>query len=227
MEGQLVKLTIKAFTDAKFNRAAGEFVLPINPQEFAENLSLKLNNLQAPGMQGNDPKYDRTEPETVALEFVLDGTGVVPLPDSLKGKTVSEQVVALKQVVYEMEGSIHQPKYLKIIWGDFVFDCKMTALQVTYTLFNPDATPLRAKVKLQLKEFTEPKKRLAEEGKNSPDLTHVRGIQEAEKLPLKTFEMYGDDSLYLEVARVNGLTNFRRIAPGTKIIFPPIIEPSE
>ncbi|MDW7693772.1 hypothetical protein R9C00_03360 [Flammeovirgaceae bacterium SG7u.111] len=226
----LVKLKIKSFTDSKFQqKGSKEFDLPINPEEFIQNLSVKLNTTQAQGTQGNNPRYNSTEPETLALDFVLDGTGVLELPEALKGKSVPEQIEVLRDVVYKLEGDTHEPKYLKILWGEMLgedkaFECRLSAMNITYTLFSPEAKPLRAKIHLELLEFKHPKKRTREEGKNSPDLTHLRVVKEDDTLPLQTFDIYKDDSYFLEVARVNGLTSFRNIPVGQKLFFPPIVE---
>jgi len=36
----------------------------------------------------------------------------------------------------------------------------------------------------------------------------------------------GDDKYYLEVARINNITSFRQLKPGTEIFFPPIAKVS-
>ena len=35
-------------------------------------------------------------------------------------------------------------------------------------------------------------------------------------------DVYEDEKYYIEVARVNGLTNFRSLKPGTNLMLPPI-----
>ena len=116
----------------------------------------------------------------------------------------------------------NQPKNLKVIWTDFVFACILTNLQITYTLFSPEGTPLRAKLSCSFLSYKEAERRVREEAKSSPDLTHVRSAIEGDTLPLMVNTIYGDPALYLEVARVNDLTNFRQIAAGTTLIFPPV-----
>jgi len=37
-----------------------------------------------------------------------------------------------------------------------------------------------------------------------------------------TFRIYGDSKYYLEVAKANNITNFRKLTVGGKIFFPPI-----
>jgi len=47
-------------------------------------------------------------------------------------------------------------------------------------------------------------------------------VKEGDKLPLMTFRIYGDSRYYLEVAKINNITNFRKLMVGSKIFFPPI-----
>ena len=56
----------------------------------------------------------------------------------------------------------------------------------------------------------------------SSDLTHWHVVKAGETLPLIASRIYGDPKLYLEIARVNNLTNFRELEPGTQIMLPPL-----
>jgi nucleoid-associated protein YgaU len=56
----------------------------------------------------------------------------------------------------------------------------------------------------------------------SPDLTHVRRVKAGDTLPGLCDQIYGDPRLYLKVAAANGLDDFRRLVPGTKVFFPPL-----
>ena len=95
-------------------------------------------------------------------------------------------------------------------------------MDITYKLFKSDGTPLRATANAKFKGFVEENLRVALENNSSPDLTHIRTVKEGDKLPLMTFRIYGDSRYYLEVAKVNNITNFRKLTVGQKIFFPPI-----
>ena len=120
------------------------------------------------------------------------------------------------------DGEIHRPRYLKLSWGSLISKCVLKSAEITYNLFKPDGTPLRAKIACNFSENIEDKKRTAQEGKNSPDLTHQRQVQEGDTLPLMTYRIYGDPSYYLKVARFNNLTNFRQLEVGRTLYFPPL-----
>jgi nucleoid-associated protein YgaU len=116
------------------------------------------------------------------------------------------------------------------LWGNFSFgtkngfDCILKDLQINYTLFAPDGKPLRAKISATFVNYIEQARRVREEGKKSPDVTHLRKVKAGNTLPLMAYDIYGDPSYYLQVAKVNGLVNIRRLATNTDLRFPPIQE---
>src|SRR5690606_22603351 len=133
---------------------------------------------------------------------------------------VDERINGMKEAMMRYDGSIHRPRYLKIVWATLLFKCCLESLDVSYKLFKPDGTPLRATVRASFVEFTENELRVRRQDDSSPDLTHKRIVKMGDTLPRLTFEIYGDSKYYLEVAKANGLVDFRNLAPGSVIFFP-------
>jgi Contractile injection system tube protein len=235
-KGELTKVTIIAFQDKGFTKEVGRFILPINPEQFSQSFKVEYDLQQAAGSQGNDPKFKFTVPEELKLDFTFDGTGVIPVSNQATKssqtrsfyKDVVGQVKSLLDLVYVMDDKTHKPNFLHVIWGEFdfgnksVFTCILKDLQINYTLFAPDGKPLRAKISATFVNFIEQILRVREEKKKSPDVTHIRKVTAGDTLPLLTNDIYGDPTYYLQVARVNGLVNFRRLATNTDLRFPPI-----
>jgi nucleoid-associated protein YgaU len=233
--GGLSKLLIlaydkKNYQDPDLKEAIDRFVLPINPTEYSQKFSPKYENEQGIGSQGNNPRFKKTIPEQLDLEFVLDGTGVVPIKEQAGSfhRNVKEQVEKFLKVTYYMNTKTHRPNFLRLIWGEqkfgykYGFDCLLQDAQINYTLFSPEGMPLRAKVKASFVSYIEPDLRIREEGKQSPDITHLRRIKEGDRLDLMASEIYGDSAYYLQVAKANGLSNLRRLRPNTELRFPPL-----
>ena len=49
-----------------------------------------------------------------------------------------------------------------------------------------------------------------------------RDVRDGDSLPVLAYEIYGNPELYLEVARVNKLVNFRKLRSATRVAFPPV-----
>ena len=58
--------------------------------------------------------------------------------------------------------------------------------------------------------------------RKSADLTHVVEVRAGDTLPLLCYRIYRDSHYYTQVARLNNITDFRDIKPGTKLFFPPL-----
>ncbi|MFV0267277.1 MAG: hypothetical protein ACK5HT_09090 [Draconibacterium sp.] len=235
MSGELVKLQIKAYSDEQFNNevANGEFRTLLNPEKYVFKYKVEQNSQQASGTSSSAPRYNRTPPEDLDLEFIFDRTGVLlnygdpstASDDHLsvdEGVGIADDVDQFKRVVFDYNGDEHRPNYLIITWGTLLFKGVLTEMDITFKLFKSDGTPLRATATAKFKGFIEDNLRVALENNTSPDLTHVRVVTEGDTLPLMTFRIYGDSKYYLEVAKVNKITNFRKLKVGQQIFFPPI-----
>jgi hypothetical protein len=232
MSGELIKLRIKAYSDEQFSEevADGEFKTLLNPESYKFNYKIEQNDDQAPGTSGAAPRFNKALPEDLRLEFVFDRTGVVAdysQPGgggnfSDEGNGVIDDIDHFKNVVFNYNGDEHRPNYLMIAWGALLFKGTLSEMDITFKLFKPDGTPLRAVANATFKGFVEDNLRVAMENNSSPDLTHVREVKDGDTLPLMTHRIYGDSRYYLEVAKANRITNFRKLKVGQRIFFPPL-----
>lgn len=223
MIDETLKMLIVGFNNPEFTIPA--FIPPfkahVNPESYTQSVRINYSTKQAPGTSGAANNYNNTQPKTLNFEFLLDRTGA--LGNLATGPVgITPDIIHFKKLTLNYDGDIHRPRFLKLIWGTLLFDCQLQSLDVVHKMFSPQGLPLRAILKTTFVEFTENTKRSALENKSSPDLTHVRTVKEGDTLPLLTHRIYGDSKYYLEVARVNGLTNFRQLKPGSEIVFPPI-----
>lgn len=224
MNGELTKLRIVAFEDPKYKQQVkknGEFKTLINPENYSLGQQIKLNKSQAQGTSSAPIKYSKKKPEDLSFEIYFDRTGVFKGYND-KGTGVAKDISTFKKVVIDHNGKKHKPNYVIISWGTLLFKGSLSRLDISYKLFNPQGAPIRAVAKVSFTGFVEDELRVAKENNSSPDLTHVRTVTEGDTLPLMTHRIYGDSKYYIEVARVNKLTNFRKLKAGTQIFFPPI-----
>ncbi|MDQ3112384.1 MAG: tail protein X [Bacteroidota bacterium] len=216
--GTLTPMTITSYTDASFTAMDTEYTVFINPDQLTFNYKIKSTRQDVPGQGANTLKFSGVEPESVSFDIMFDTTGVIPGSSG----DVYAQIKEFRALTYDYNGTIHRPNYLQLSWGSIIFKCVLSTLNVTYTLFSPQGVPLRAKASVTFEETMDPAT-IAREGDNqSPDMTHLRTVLNGDTLPLMCYRIYGDTSLYLEIARANGLDHFTELVPGMRIEFPPI-----
>jgi hypothetical protein len=227
------KVRIIAYRNRNFaesSRLPDPFDLPMNPESYSKNFKVELENQRGHGNQGTDPRYNSTAPEELRLEFIFDGTGAIEnyrYPDT-SDKSVKRQLELFLEAVYQMEGSIHRPNFLKIHWGEYlVFPCILSNLDINYQLFEPSGDPLRVKISATFLNYVAQEERTARERRNSPDLTHLRQTVAGDRLDLMTYHIYNDTKYLLQVAKANNLPTIRGLKPATELRFPPIDKTEE
>lgn len=200
-----------------------EFTVRLNPSNYARNFEICYSSTRAPGTPAIAPKFSNSAEKKIDFDILMDGTGVVP-PTSLSSLAidVGSQLEDLSKVVYDLDGDQHEPNTVMLLWGSFKFVGKLSTMKVEYTMFKPTGVPLRAKINLSFIQYVGPVEMAAEAKLTSPDLTHSVDIQAGDSLPLLCYRIYKNSAYYLQVAKFNGITNFRNIKPGTRLSFPPL-----
>jgi hypothetical protein len=198
-------------------KADDTFEVMFNPASYSVNNKINFDTQQAEGSDGSDPKFKNVAPESFSLEFTLDSTGV-----SKDKVSIIDQVTKFKKVTLSVNGSSHRPNYLVVQWGKFIRDCVMETANITYTLFDKDGIPLRAKITAAFIDRKESKINAMTTMISSPDLSHFIETKEGDLLPLLVFKHLRNQKYYLQVARINQLADFRKLKAGTKLIIPPL-----
>ncbi|WP_437322472.1 CIS tube protein [Sorangium sp. So ce394] len=221
---KLEKLKIKAFKDVGRRQPIGApFEAMFNPASFSQRHAIAWAAKQGVGSSGPQLSYSRSKPSELTLTLVVDGTGVESMGVVAPvRKSVKDRVKTFLDVTFRYNGVIHEPNYLLVEWGSLIFSCRLSEVDIKYTAFERDGTPLRAEIEVTLISDKAAKALAREEGKTSPDLTHSRIVRSGDTLPLLTRDIYGSSARYLDVARWNRLDDFRRLIPGQEIFFPPL-----
>ena len=221
-QGKLEKIKILAYNNPDYadNHKGGDtFSAMVNPESYVLDYKVEFTEGQRTGTSAATQRFNVKKPEEMAFEFLFDSTGII---DGRKRESVHDEVETFKQLLLEYDSASHEPKHFKVVWGHFIFKGRCNSLSITYKLFNPDGSPIRAICKAGFKGSIEETLRVATENPQSPDLTHYRTVKMGDTLPLMCFNIYGDSKYYLEVARVNKLYNFRDLIQGTELFFPPL-----
>ncbi len=228
---EVAKLTITAYEDVNYENATGDtFTVMYNPNTYNRSYSTVWDNQTPEGGTADTQAYRRRSSDNVSFDFLFDGTGVSGVggtsidlnPEVGEVGYVQEQIDAFLELTQGLNSSTHQPNFLQLSWGTFIFNGVLSNATVTYKLFHSSGAPLRATINATFTQNVSRTEQAAEARRQSPDLTHFRLVKAGETLPLIAKKVYGDSLMYLEIARINNINNFRRLEAGQKLVLPPI-----
>lgn len=225
---KLEKLLIRSFADRKFTQEdpSRKFVVPINPESFTKNLKVSADTQRGHGSPGAEVRYRSTPPEELRVEFVLDGTKTMENYGGenreYKNKPVHDQLEDFLKCAYNLDEAIHRPRFLIVLWGSEInFRCVLSNLDINYTLFEPDGSPLRAKITATFLKHQSREEQIAASKLSSPDLTHYRKLEQGDRLDRLAYLIYNDSKYFMQVGLANSLTSIRRVPAGLNLYFPP------
>jgi hypothetical protein len=216
--GELKRLMVKAYEQPDYSGSAvGEFEAYVNPHEITLSYEMEFDSAQGAGTTNSRMEFKRVKPGDLSLTFFIDGTGANGRPVD-----VQERVETFRTVT-GYNGNIHRPNYLIVMWGTLeIKRCVLKSASFAYKLFKPDGVPLRVVITASFTDNSDDQTRTAREQASSADLTHVRLVKAGDTLPSLCNQIYGDPLRYLQVAAANGIDDFRNLAPGTRVFFPPL-----
>jgi len=196
--------------------AGPPYVVMFNPETLDHDYVVSYTCTTKQGEEKTYMRFNHVNPQQFRFEFLIDGTGA-----SGDKREVTAEVEIFKKAV-QLDGKFHHPPFLLLVYGTFVKTVVLNSMNVKYTMFRKNGTPLRATISCAFTEHSKKLLELLNINFSSPDLTHKRTIVEGKTLPLLCNEIYESPKFYVEAARANGLTNFRRLKAGQELNFPPI-----
>ncbi len=227
--GYLIKMIITPFDDEEYKipSSEGPFELMYNPTTYSREYSNVFEEVEVDGSQ-KTLKYKQTESPTMTFEFLFDALGTSVSGSSLMARQILVEKRTDKVIdkflgfAFKVQGNTHNPRYLRLQWGDFLFEGRAEKATVTHKLFDTYGYPIRSTVNCTFKTHKSLDQQAKETNKQSPDLTKQKLVGKEDTLPLLSFDEYQSTRFYLELARVNRINNFRSLRSGQKLVFPPV-----
>lgn len=230
----MTKLQILGFQDSDLSQSnGGKFLAPINPSSISLSFSTNFNVKEGANVDNPEVQYYGGAPPKLSFDLILDGTGMIadhgggvknPAPVD-----VAKQIEEFKKACYYYISGKHEPPYVKVAWGKTLLKHKKTefagrleSLSISYSMFKEDGSPLRAKISASFTGSLNPQTEAKVKSQSSPDLTHLITIKAGDSLPALCKNIYGDAQYCHQVAKINKISNFRKLEPGQVLEFPPL-----
>lgn len=217
MSGELNRLLIRGFDDPACQGDFVEFRAYVNPAEITMAYEAEYAPQNGTGSTPGPLHFNRVKSGDLAVAIFLDGTGANGRPIDVQDE------IDRFMATTGYSGDSHEPRALLVAWGTLpVFRCKLKSASTVYKLFTAEGVPLRAVINATFTEAVDARTSEAKAGNSSADLTHVRVVKAGDTLPGLCETIYGEPRMYVAVARANDLDDFRALAPGSRLRFPPL-----
>jgi nucleoid-associated protein YgaU len=188
-----------------------------NPTEYQLQKSNNFSEIAIPGLESPPIQFVRGNSEKLTVELLADTSDTL---DDVRVKYVNK-VRDLMRINKES----HAPPIVRFVWGKTVeneFKGVIDSLNVTYTLFTPEGTPLRAKLSLTLKEYRPVEIQLKARPKTSPDVEKTWVVRRGDKYSSIAAAVYRDPAQWRAIAEANQVKDPRVLRPGTVLTLPKI-----
>lgn len=219
----MATLVIEAYSKDDYTSKVGTWSGDYDPPQVDLNYQNAYLSNPSMGFQ-KAPSFGGEKPAEFEFPLVFDNSLDVDRGKYFT-KPIKTQVAEFQKIAFTLNGTSHQPNFLIITCGDFLFKGQATSLTVKYGSFwkvDQNTIPTRALVTLKVKESLTTAAQKSEAQVNSPDLTHSVVVKEGDSLASLAQKYYGDPLYYLELAEVNHITNFRVLPAGLRIVIPPL-----
>lgn len=215
-------LKIVSYSDSERKSKLGTFECLVSPLSIKIKRNNNFGTLNV--VNGTIPivGFANGGRNTMEVSILLDGTGAYAYKKD-EPIEVIKQLTELLENTMQYKGSIHQPPFLKVMWGTLpVFLCRAESIDIDYKTFNSEGVPVQANIDLVLLEDVDEELSKKRANKESPDLFHEHLVLEGESLALISYNYYASTSHLKKIATANHLNSLYDIHPGQILMIPPL-----
>ena len=198
-----------------------------NPTEYTIT---KTNNWTFDKVKGRAlpaPKFGGGNPREMSVSLLLDQS----LPNA--GKSVKDITDKLFKMMETPTGGgggnpKSAPPFVTFQWGEMIpFRAVCTSLTVAFQLFKANGTPIRADVKLQLKQADKASTASSNSAAKPTNPTTrsagglgVHVVKDGDSLQAVAYRAYGDPARWRQIAEANAIDNPLHLRRGTALNLP-------
>ena len=219
-KGGLIPATIYEVTESGAPKLGPAITFMFNPKEYTVS---QQNNYREVETGDGNSKVELTSAgyQQLQLRQLVFDTYDLGIDVTLITRLLWE---LMKPVEPEGTGDDAKPtaRYVAFQWGTFRFVAVITSVTQKYTLFTSLGIPVRAMVDITFKQFTNrgiwPWQNPTSGG---GPLDRIWTVKAGDRIDFISANVYGDSTLWRDIAEYNKLEDPFRLRPGTELAIPP------
>lgn len=194
-----------------------------NPTKFQFKVSNRWDTDRTPGQSAPSLKFAGGDGGSFGLSLVFDTTDTGSAVTTYTSKLLKLLDIDTSLAGYDETKSNGRPPWVRFHWGTHLhtFKAVVNSVDVTFTYFSNEGTPLRANVELSLAQF-EPEANWNAQNPTSgtpiPDRSHQ--VQVGDTLDRIAARYYADATKWRDIAEANAIRDPLDLRPGSLLSIP-------
>lgn len=184
-----------------------------NPSAYTVDNSVNYGERGAAGTGSSVAQFVDGNAQTLSMELFFD--------TSEDSTDVRQAYTQYLDTLLSVDDRLQAPPACRFVWGGGLdFTALLERARKQFTKFEPDGTPVRARVDVVFRAF-EPENGVADSGgANGSGRPESRRVTAGKHLWALAAEEYGDPTRWREIADRNGVENPRRLVSGQSLEVP-------
>lgn len=190
-----------------------EIEVLFNPKEYSIEKQTAWKEHHVPGSDSPNLQFTGGERQVLAMELFMD--------TSEEYKDVREHTEKVEKLML-LDADLHRPPMVMFIWGKLNFRGVLEDLSQRFTMFKEDGTPIRAVLRVVIRECLSASQQNKQKPKCSADHSKVKKVEQGDTLASIAYREYLDPAKWRVIADANQLEDPMALTPGKKLRIPPI-----
>lgn len=182
-----------------------------NPEEYTLSKDINYARIGVPGLNSPVVQFVHGNLQTLEMELFLD---TYEAHTDVRART--RQVTDLLIV----DPQTHAPPVLLFTWSSLSFVCVLAKVSQRFIMFEPDGTPVRARLQVTFHEFADPLLQAMAQKNETADYTKLHVVSDGETLSAIAARVYDNPLAWRPIALVNDLDDPRRLSVGQQLVIP-------
>lgn len=207
----------------------GEIICQFNPASLTVSKQVDWRPVTASSDTGEESQPDLNAPDLVfaggmGARFSLDLIFDTTILGNIDVRVFTNELLRLTLMGGGDPGSSEKdPPLVTFIWGEMeLFEAVIEAVQINYTMFLPDGTPVRARAHVDFLQAYDGDSPLPAQNPTSrSDPRKIHRVHSGDRLDNLAFKEYGRSDMWREIAEANDLSDPTQLMPGQSLILPP------
>lgn len=220
-------MVVKALTKKDINKAfliveeKGKLPVQFNPESFRVERKVSYVKCSQKENEENHTTFAGVVSPVMYVSLFFDTSGGAAFDglSTMKKGNVSELVdefTAYTQIIPEL----HRPPLVIFVWGTTQFPGFIQEINTTYTMFDKDGIPLRARMDMVIEGYPEDGSGGSRIPLASPDRTKARVVTDGSSIWELAGKEYDDVGRWREIAKANSVMDPFAIPSGTVLKVP-------